>query len=110
MKRSAGHIICCCLAWGLTGCEEKKPAAAAAHASKPAQPAKEPDLGTVASLLNKQSPPPGGAAPASAAPGLPAGHPSVGGSSPGKTSGELPAGHPPMGAGSSTPRASAGNL
>lgn len=76
-----------------TGCEDKQPAAHAARArTATAQPAKEPDLRTVAALLDKQSDP----APHSPAPAMPPGHPPIGAQKPAKLSGALPAGHPPI--------------
>lgn len=76
------------------GCEEKKPPA---HASRPRAattlPAAEPDLRTIAAVLEKDKsgktsePSPGA---------MPAGHPPVPGMTPAKSDSGLPAGHPPI--------------
>ncbi len=69
MNRTAAFIFCLCIT--LIGCEEKKPPAPSVPPAEPARPAKEPDIRTVAKLLDKQDPP------AAATPGTPTGHPPI---------------------------------
>jgi hypothetical protein len=77
----------------LAGCKDEKPAA---HASRSriatTQPVKEPDLRTVATLLDKQA----AAAPAPGSSALPAGHPPIEPKPAASPGGGLPPGHPPI--------------
>jgi hypothetical protein len=76
----------------MSGCDNKPAPSHAAARSKSATslPAKEPDLRTVAAMLEKQGGGSGGAA-------LPPGHPPMGGAQGGSAEGAMPPGHPPMG-------------